>query len=210
MSLKKLKEWLGMGEISDTKSDEPPPTLDAQLQKFDRLGIHLNPGIEPDELQMDWDQTDDTEPYVRLYRYLAGDIVQGGQSVPLTNQIWHFDRRGVEATEDYVRILQSLARLSGGDLPFENISDLIDPTARMAWVEFDLLGEHYKWDLAFQPHGVDDTLFSNIVDLTEQIGVKGRYTYFGDREGDCVIGYATTEDLTRLRKESGLDIVWMT
>jgi len=54
----------------------------------------------------------------------------------------------------------------------------------------------------------DESLFEKFQSLAEKYYTKGRFTYIDTGRQDLVLGYSTHEELDRIRKATGLNIVW--
>jgi len=52
-------------------------------------------------------------------------------------------------------------------------------------------------------------LFSKIADLTRKYNTKGKLTYFDTGRQEMILGLATEEQLSRLREETGLNVVFL-
>ncbi|MCC6484029.1 MAG: hypothetical protein IT209_04200 [Armatimonadetes bacterium] len=209
MSLRKLKSWLGM-DLHSEEEVVAPASFVEQVTKLDSLGLHLNPGIEPEDLEGDWDadMLAQAEPFELAYISMGGDMQREGEAVPVSDQLFLLESGSISNPGDCARIITALARISAGEVKIQNASDTLQPGASKACVSFDVAEEHLEWDVRVTDGDVDATLFTQMVELTEKLGTRGRYTSFATGD-DLVIGFATPEQLARLRKETSLDIVWL-
>ena len=183
--------------------------FEKQLEKFEKLGFKLNYGVEvSDLLEKASKEEYEKSPYSLLYTVL-GLETRKESSTPITVQLWNFDTEAIEDHGDYVRILENLKRVSGGELAFQNIKDEVDIDKGSATVSFDLNGDHYDWNLQVNDDWVDLQLFSKIVELTEKYKTIGRLTAFIIPGQEIVIGWLAPEQLEKVRQETGLDINWL-
>lgn len=186
------------------------PTFEEQLENLAGCGIKLRPQFSPDILFEEWGREEfEKEPYEMVLAALGGEREVGE---PLSNDIWHFDTECIEDHGDYARVAQRMRDLANGDLPLENIKDYIDiveDDEGIAWLEFELDGEKYHWNLKVEDDWVDTDIFGMFIELLEKRGSKKRYTYFDLRGQDCLIGCCTPEQLEKLRENTELDFVWL-
>jgi hypothetical protein len=183
------------------------PTFDSQLKTFQELGFTLHDGVELSDLDR-WGGREafEQEPFKLMYITLGGTLEREPFS-PLCDRCWHFDTEAIEDHGSYVEIMRNLARVSRGAISFDELEDFVDIEEEKASVSFTLGGKRYDWDLAVDDDWVDPSLFSRVVELTEQLGLAGRFTYFDTGGQDLVIGFETAEDLDRLIARTGLTIV---
>ncbi len=209
MSLRKLKAWLGM-DLPSEEQPVAPASFEEQVVKLDSLGLHLNPGIEPEDLAGDWDAETlaQSDPYELPYISMGGDVDRDGERVPVSDQLLLIESGSLTQPGAYARLVQGLARISAGEVKATGASDTLEQGGSRAEVSFDIADEHYEWTVGCAEGVVDPSFLSQMVDLTERLGTRGRYTSFATGE-DIVIGFATPEQLSRLRKETGLDVVWL-
>jgi hypothetical protein len=185
------------------------PSFEQQWKTFQDLGFTLNEGVELSDV-MRWEggaKAFEQSPYALLYQTL-GQIVERDPWTPLTGQAWNFDTEAIEDHGSYVDILENISRLTGGELVFEDLKDYVDIEEGKAWVSFTLRGDLHKWDLKVDDDWVDTRLFEWIQWITAKYEMQGRFTYYDTGGQDFVMGYHTPAQLERIRKATGLDIVW--
>ena len=74
-----------------------------------------------------------------------------------------------------MKILKNLARISGGELQFGRMADVVDLEAeKKTALAFDLFGETFQWALAFDGDWVDPTLFSQLVSVISKHSTSGK------------------------------------
>jgi len=102
--------------------------------------------------------------------------------------------------------MRALAR---GDLPLTDLRDRVDYDDEVAWLEFRLHGRPFHWDLEFNDDWVDAALFRNFAGLLEKADTSRRFTYHDLGRQDCLIGCSTSEQLSMIRKRTGLKFEWL-
>lgn len=196
----------GQESASGTASAKKVP-FEVQLGTFKSLGFNLNKDIEISDMNR-WGEGKkefENEPYSLLYVTL-GQTIEREPWTPLTDRCWDFDTEAIEDYGAYVEIMQNLERISRGEIKFENLKDYIDVEEEKAWVSFEAKGIKYKWDLKVNDDWVDENLFTKIVELTNKLKTKGKFTYFDTGGQDAVIGYETPEQREEIIKATGLKI----
>ena len=91
----------------------------------------------------------------------------------------------------------------------KNIQDYVDVEEEIAWLEFELGGKHYHWDLKVEDDWVDDDVFEVFTRLLTERGSNKKYTYFDLGRQDLMIGCCTPEQLEKLREVTILNFVWL-
>ncbi|MDX1905753.1 MAG: hypothetical protein SF053_01875 [Bacteroidia bacterium] len=180
-----------------------------KLKVFSTLGFVYDEGVVKQDIVDTWGKERlEHITYSQLYITLGSELHREPWT-PITNQCWYFDTEAIDGEGAYVAIIQNLARISNGELPFENISDVVDWDRQQASVSFDLKGDRYSWELVFDEDWVDTDLFVKIVALTRQYNTRGRFTFYDLGGQDVVIGWATPEKLEEINATTGLGIVWL-
>jgi hypothetical protein len=105
--------------------------------------------------------------------------------------------------------MKNLERLSHGEIKFEKLKDFVDIEKEKAWVSFTVNKVNYKWNLKVNDDWVDEELFTKVVELTNKLNTKGKYTYFDTGGQSAVIGYETPEKRDEIIKATGLKIEWL-
>ncbi|MBJ2176547.1 hypothetical protein JBL43_20025 [Aureibaculum sp. A20] len=183
------------------------PTFEQQLEIFKELGFELNNGTNKSDIER-WEKQEFLdEPFTLMYMTL-GQTIEREPWTPLTNKCWDFDTEAIEDHGSYIEIFENLERITRGELKFENVKDYVDIEEGKAWVSFTFSGKDYKWNLEVDDDWVDTDLFSKVVELTEKVKSKGRYTYFDTGGQNAVIGFETEKSLKEIKSKTGLKIEW--
>ncbi len=199
----------GQESASKTSGAKKVP-FEVQLETFKRLGFNLNKDVEISDIDR-WGEGKkefENEPYSLLYVTL-GQTIEREPWVPLTDRCWNFDTEAIEDHGAYVEIMKNLARISRGEIKFENLKDYVDVEEEKAWVSFTVNVVNYKWELKVDNDWTDENLFTKIVELTNKLKTKGKYTYFNTGGQDMVIGFETPEKREEIIKATGLKIEWL-
>jgi hypothetical protein len=184
--------------------------FEQQLETFKQLGFVLNPGVDTSDINR-WQggyKEFEKQPYHLMYQTL-GQTIEREPWTPLTNKVWDLDLEAIEDHGAYIDIMKNISRITHGDLVFEDLKDYVDIDEGRAWVSFTCRGDHYKWDLKVDDDWADGDLFDRVQELTSKYNTKGKFTFFNTGGQDFVLGYSTPEELERIRKATGLDIVWL-
>lgn len=212
----KLKKGYKLSVSGETEKKlihrRPKPTFEEQLQNLAACGIKLCPQFSPEVLWEEWEREDfEKEPYELLLIALGGDKEIGTwQWTPLSNDIWNFDTECIEDHGAYVEIAERMRDLANGDLPLQKITDYVDVDEEVAWLEFELNGKKYHWDLKIEDDWVDTEIFGKFIRLLEKRNSNKKYIYFDTGGQDCLIGCCTSEQLKKLREVTNLDFIWLT
>ena len=143
-----------------------------------------------------------------MYQML-GSTTEREPETPITNNCWDFDVEAIEDHGAYIYIMENISRITNGELIFENLKDYVDINEGEAWVSFTCRGDNYKWNLEVDNDWADGNLFDKVQELTGKYKTKGKFTYFNPGGQSFVLGYATPEELEKIRQATGLDIVWL-
>ncbi|WP_227478163.1 hypothetical protein [Winogradskyella immobilis] len=205
-----MKKLIFMGILSlfgFNNSIPKNPTFEQQLEIFRELGFDLNNGTNKSDIER-WEKQEFLdEPFTLMYMTL-GQTIEREPWTPLTNKCWDFDTEAIEDHGSYIEIFENLERITRGELKFENVKDYVDIEEGKAWVSFTFSGKEYKWNLEVDDDWVDTDLFSKVVELTEKVKSKGRYTYFDTGGQNAVIGFETEKSLKEIKSKTGLKIEW--
>lgn len=209
-----LLGFLGFGEKSikgqkETVNVKIVP-FEIQFETFKKLGFTLNSGVEISDIARwtDGKKEFEKEPYSLLYQTL-GQTIEKEPWTPLTNRCWDFDMEAIEDHGSYVEIMKNFERVSRGEIKFENLKDYVDVEEEKAWVSFTVNKVNYKWNLEVNDDWADETLFTKVVELTNKLKTKGKFTYFDTGGQDAVIGFETSEKRDEIIKATGLKIEWL-
>lgn len=185
-------------------------SLEEKMAFLKTVGIELKPDVQIDDLENEISLTDYEIEEFRRDDYEQLLCTLGDED--FSNDVWNFDAECVEGSGSYVRIAQSLAMLSDGNLPLEDIQDEVNnhnSRTGTAWLSFVLRGQAYKWDLKVDSDWVDYTVFSRFVQLHDSQNPSKRFIYYGLGQNG-LIAYATPEQLEKLNRQTGLEFIWLT
>jgi hypothetical protein len=173
--------------------------------------MNLAPGVTSEALLARYSREQfEAEPY-RLALIAMGSEGQDGPGGNyLSNDIWHFDTECIEDHGSYAAIARRLQTLAHGKLALEAIADHVDIDAGDAWLAFRIGNEEHRWSAEVQDDWVDPTILSRFARLLEAVGSGRRFTYIDLGGQDCLIGCSTADERTRLAKETGLKVDWLT
>ena len=181
-----------------------PPTLERQLQDLAACGVHLLPDATPETLLREWSEQDfEKDPYELAL------VALGGDDPPLAENVWHFDTECIEDHGAYAQIAERMRSLAADALPITNIEDFVDVQAGDAWLSFELDGTQHRWTCEVQDDWVDPTVLSRFAQLLAERKTGYRFTYLDLRGQDCLIGCFRDDELTRLRRATGLAWEWL-
>ena len=184
------------------------PNFEEQLKTFYELGFELNDGVDTSDINR-WENGHnefEEQPYHLMYMTL-GQTIEREPWTPITNKCWDFDLEAIEDHGAYIEIMKNISRITNGDIIFENLKDYVDIEEGKAWVSFTCNGDDFKWDLKVDDDWADGDLFDKVQALTEKYKTKGKFTYFNTGGQDFVLGYYNPEELEKIKKATGLDIV---
>jgi hypothetical protein len=186
------------------------PTFEQQLETFKQLGFVLNPGIDTADINR-WPggQYEFEEPPFHLMYQTLGQTIEREPFTPLTNKVWDFDLEAIEDHGAYIDIMKNISRITNSELIFENIKDYVNLDETKAWVSFTCRGDSYRWDLRVNNDWADGDLFDSVQALTYKYKTNGKFTFFNTGGQNFVLGYCTSEELEKIRKLTGLEIVWL-
>lgn len=181
-----------------------PPGLEEQLEQLRACGVRLLPAATPEALLEAWSQADfDAAPF------LLAATALGGDSPPLSENLWHFDTECIEDHGAYVAIAERFRDLANGDLPLVAIEDYVDVEEGEAWLAFTLEGTEHRWTCEVSDDWVDPTLMTRFAELLAGRRTAHRFTYLDTGGQDCIIGCFTEDELKRLQKATGLEWKWL-
>ena len=183
--------------------------MEEQLATLASCGIALRPGVSVDELfTFHPREKFETSPYFGLV-ITMGSEEQHEPFAPLSDNVWHLDTECIEAPGSYVRIAERMCALAQGDLRIENLRDQVDHDNGDAWLEFDLNGETVHWGARVKDDWIDPEMLSNFCGLLAAQNSARRFTFLDLKGQDCLLGCATEDELTRLRKVTGMRWAWL-
>ena len=185
------------------------PTLEEQLEVLGRAGILPNENFSMQQLVHGFGREPFEESPFMLLLCALGDESELEPYLPLSNNIWHLDTECIEDNGDYIRVAQRMAMLAGDALKLHDVEDHVDIEQGSASLSFALSGQRIVWVPEINDDWVDARILSNFVELLGRQTTSKRFTYINTGGQDCLIGCAASEQLSLLRKTTGLKVEWL-
>jgi hypothetical protein len=146
------------------------PSLEEKLAQLAGLGITLRDGMTIESLFREASKTDaealrallEKRGYELLLAELGGELCDPTSFEHrgwLSDDVWHFDGECINDHGDYKNIVDSLCRLSRGDLAFDEVRDFVDVENGTAWIDFSKEGETERLVLTVDHDWVDELIF---------------------------------------------------
>jgi hypothetical protein len=184
-------------------------TLYAQLDTLAECGITPNDGVGPAELLVRYSEREyETSPFKLLLTVLGTESTES-PFLPLSDNLWHMRAECIGGRGDYVKVAQRISALTKGGLPIENVHDEFDWRQGVAWISFTLRGGEFRWPAKIEERWIDPNILSRFVVLLEEQDTGLRFNGLDLGGQDCLIGCATEEQFTALRKRTGLAFEWL-
>jgi hypothetical protein len=102
-----------------------------------------------------------------------------------------------------------MAMLAGDSLPIESVHDEFDLRRGVAWLTFKLRDEDFRWPAKIEERWIDPNILSRFAALLDAQDTTLRYICLDLGGQDCLIGCATDEQFSALRKFTGLAFEWL-
>lgn len=183
--------------------------LYAQLDALADCGIAPREGVGPAELLARHGERDyETSPF----KLLLAELGSGSDEppyVPMSDNVWHMRAECIARSGDYVRVAQRMATLASDALPIESVHDEFDLRRGIAWLSFTLRGHEFRWPARIEERWIDPMILSRFAALLETQETNLRYICLDLGGQDCLLGCATEEQFSSLRKRTGLDFEWL-
>jgi len=184
-------------------------TLYAQLDVLAECGIAPNQGVGPAELLARYGEREyETSPF-KLLLSVLGTESQEPPCLPLSDNVWHMRAECIGGREDYAKVAKRMAALAGAALPIESVHDEFDWRQGVAWLGFGLRGREFRWPAKIEERWIDPNILSRFVALLDDQDTDLRFTGLDLGGQDCLIGCATDDQFTALRKRTGLEFEWL-
>jgi hypothetical protein len=184
-------------------------TLYAQLDMLAECGIVPNEGFGPAELLVRHGEREyETSPFKLLLSVLGTESLEP-PSRPLSDNVWHMRAECIAGRGDYVKIALRMAAIVGDALPIQSVHDEFDFRQGIAWLEFVLRGHEFRWPAKIEERWIDPMILSRFAALVEAQETDRRYICLDLGGQDCLLGCATEEQFSSLRKRTGLDFEWL-
>ncbi|MFW5443502.1 MAG: hypothetical protein ACKE51_04245 [Methylococcaceae bacterium] len=130
--------------------------LEEQIQKLDKLGLHLNKNITVDFLlSMFKRDVYENAPYNLVLNVMGMNQETPPYDQPISLNAWNFVIEEIEGTGDYVSIVKKLCELSGNPDYLINITDCINLEEETVWLKYKLNGLERYWTADTKEIAVD-------------------------------------------------------
>ena len=180
-----------------------------QLDTLAACGIVPREGIVPAELlRLNAERDYETSPFKLLLTALGTEGDEPPR-LPMSDNVWHMHAECVARGGDYVKVAQRMATLAGDALPIESVRDQFYLHRGVAWLTFTLGGENVRWPAKIEERWIDPNILSRFAALLEAQDTDLRYICLDLGGQDCLIGCATDEQFSALRKLTGLTFEWL-
>jgi len=190
------------------QTNKNQPTFDETFEIFQTLDYRLNHGVEKSDVSYSYAELSEFGlPPLSMTYQILGLTIEREPWTPITNKCWTFDLEAIEDHGAYIDIMENISRITNGDLIFKDLKDYVDIEAGKAWVSFTCNRDTYKWDLKVDNDWADGDLFDRVQDLAKKYNTQRKFTYFNTGGQDFVLGYSTPDELDKIRKATGLNIV---
>jgi hypothetical protein len=180
-----------------------------QLDTLAVCGIAPHQGIGPPELlRLHGEREYETSPFKLLLTTL-GTEGEEPPYLPMSDNVWHLRAECVARGGDYVQVAQRMAMLAGDALPLQDLHDEFDLRRGVAWLTFKLRDEDFRWPAKIEERWIDPNILSRFALLLEAQDTDLRYLCLDLGGQDCLLGCATEEQFSSLRKLTGLEFEWL-
>ncbi|HNO77826.1 MAG TPA: hypothetical protein PKN33_07160 [Phycisphaerae bacterium] len=138
----------------------------------------------------------EASPYEHLMSGLGGEYEDSqGDWQPTSTGIWHVDTECIYDACDYVKVVNRLALLTRRDLILENVEAHFENDA---WVQFDIDGAKYHWELEVDGDWIDTSIFERFAVLLAQNQSERRYLVSESSGQDFLLICPTDEEFDLL------------
>jgi hypothetical protein len=180
-----------------------------QLDTLAAWGIAPHKHIGPAELlRLHAERDYETSPFKLLLTAL-GTEGEEPPHLPMSDNVWHLRAECAARGGDYARVAERMAMLAGNALPLESVHDEFDFRRGVAWLTFMLRDENFRWPAKIEERWIDPNILSRFAALLEAQDSALRYICLDLGGQDCLLGCATDEQFSALRKFTGLEFEWL-
>jgi hypothetical protein len=168
--------------------------LETQLAKLAELGLVLNTGIEIEDLLYSLDRSElEAEPFLPLIGLLGMEVERTPWGRRICDQIWNFDTECINATGDYVKIVQKLGLLTGTPDYLTEIVDKVEEDT--AWLEYTIEDRRQHWSIELNDDWADMMTLSYVM---EELQRDGKQFYSIDNGQAMILFYLDPETANKL------------
>ena len=180
-----------------------------QLDTLAVWGITPRDGVGPPELlRLQGEREYETSPFKLLLTALGSESEEPPY-LPMSDNVWHMHAECAARGGDYVRVAQRMAALAADALPLRDIHDEFDLRRGIAWLSFNLRDEEFRWPARIEERWIDPNILSRFAALLEAQDTNLRYICLDLGGQDCLLGCASDEQFSALRKLTGLEFEWL-
>lgn len=182
--------------------------LEQMLDSLARLGFRLAPRRRLEDLTGEWAREQlEHEGYAMVLVALGGEMIDPRtfETVgALSHDVWHLDTACIEATGDYVAIIDRIVLLAGGDLGLSDVGDAVDVLEGQASVSWTVKGRPQRFDLAVEGQDIDRRIFALLENELVAAGSSKRI--YGSVPGpDLIVVCVAESRMQALADLTGLD-----
>ena len=171
--------------------------------------MHHEKGVGPaDLLRLHGEREYETSPFKLLLTALGSES-DDPPYLPMSDNVWHMHAECAAHGGDYVKVAQRMAALAAGALPLDGVHDEFDLRRGVAWLSFSLREEEFRWPAKIEERWIDPNILSRFAALLEAQDTDLRYICLDLGGQDCLLGCATGEQFSALRKLTGLAFEWL-
>lgn len=180
-----------------------------QLDTLAFCGIAPREGIGPaDLLRLHAERDYETSPFKLLLTAL-GTEGEEPPHLPMSDNVWQMHAECAARGGDYVKVAQRMATLAGDALPIDSLHDEFDLRRGVARLTFQMQDEDFRWPAKIEERWIDPNILSRFAALLEAQDSDLRYICLDLGGQDCLLGCATDEQFSALRKLTGLAFEWL-
>ncbi len=168
--------------------------LEIQLAKLAELGLALNVGIEIEDLLYSLERSElEAEPFMPLIGLLGIEVERAPKGRRICDRVWNFDTECINATGDYVKIVQKLGLLTG--VP-DYLTEIVDAVKEdNAWLEYTIEGRRQHWSIELNDDWADMITLSYVM---EDLQRDGKQFYSIDNGQAMILFYFDPETANKL------------
>jgi hypothetical protein len=180
-----------------------------QLDALAVCGIAPREGIGPAELLRVHAERDYETSSFKLLLTALGTEGEEPPHLPMSDNVWHMHAECATRGGDYVKVAERMATLARDVLPLAELRDEFDFRRGVAWLTFKLRDQDFHWPAKIEERWIDPNILSRFAALLEAQDTDLRYLCLDLGGQDCLLGCATGEQFSALRKLTGLAFEWL-
>jgi hypothetical protein len=178
-------------------------SVETMLEQATAVGISLRPGIERERLWAEHSKSDIESRGFLILFCVMGEAAGVAAPEPVSDDIWYFDTEAISNHGDYVHIVESCCRLTGGDLKFERVTDYVDVANETAFIEVTADGRTERVDLKVNDDWVDAKVFKYLTDRLAAAGSKRHFAAHTPGQ-DMLLICKTPNEIEAISRTTGL------